>query len=66
MRFDAPLSKYLKFCILGHFSIKILQKDQFCFGEVISQKVKFASFLLRLISPRETWNFHASELTQIP
>lgn len=54
MRFDAPLSKYLKFCILGHFSIKILQKDQFCFGEVISQKVKFASFLLRLISPRET------------
>lgn len=45
MSFDAPLSKHPKLCILGHFSIKILQKDQYCFGEVIITESKVCILL---------------------
>lgn len=42
------LPKHPKLCVRGHLSVKILGKkkeNQFCFGEITSWKVKFASFL---------------------
>lgn len=39
--FDAPLSKHPKLCVLSHFSIKILQKDQILLwgNDVMKSKV---------------------------